>query len=243
MHPNHLPPWIRAGCVAAAAALVLSTAGCDDQPEECVRLPEGEFSFSMDPARADDPYTLIATVQSIEHYDGNPSVWVYHLATQSSGTVTLTLEDLGYSLPVEQGQSYRFDVHSVGGVPAAHGLRISDDEGVRFLAITDWLPNYSIFSDGYGTIGTGTLQVFFGDAGCDPRVDNSDCFVEIRNYRLEFLLGGTARTKLWNAQETRLNGWRIHALKSGRVMVKAECPEKLQQQISFFLERDGIRAS
>ena len=30
---------------------------------------------------------------------------------------------------------------------------------------------------------------------------------------------------------------------SGRVMVKAECPEKLQQQISFFLERDGIRAS
>ena len=233
------PIRLRAGVILTALGLGLVAAACDDQPEECKRTPEGEFTFRLDPSRANDPYTLTATVQSIEPVAGEPATYEYRLLTQESQTIVLTLDDLGYSLPVEEGQSYTFDVQSVGGKPAANGIRISDASGLRFMAVTDWHPNFSIFTEGYGSLGdNGTLKVFFQDDGCDPRVEDTTCFLEIRNYRLEFVAGGQ-RVKLWHRQEAKLAGWRIHVLKASVVMVKAGCPEELQQQISFFVERDG----
>ena len=241
--PTRPPTLLRAGVILAALGLGLIAAACSDQPEECKRLPEGEFTFRLDPAAAGDPYTLTATVESIEFFPGEPSSYEYRLRTSQSQIVLLILDDLGYSLPVEVGQSYTFDVHSVGGVPPANGIRISDASGLRFMAVTDWRPNFSVFPEGYGNLGdVGALQVFFQPDGCDPRVEDTTCFLEIRNYRLEFVAGGQ-RLKLWNAQEAKLAGWRIHALKTAVVKVKTDCPDKLQQQISFFVERDGIRAS
>ena len=243
MKSTRPPIRLRAGVILAALALGLVAAACDDQPEECKRLPEGEFTFRLDPSRADEPYTLTATVQSIEYFAGEPATYEYRLRTPQSQTIVLTVDDLGYSLPVEVGQSYTFNVHSVGGVPAANGIRISDASGLRFMAVTDWRPNFSVFTEGYGSLGDGgILQVFFQDDGCDPRVEDTRCFLEIRNYRLEFVAGGQ-RVRLWNRQEAKLAGWRIHALKTTVVKVKSDCPEELQQQISFFVERDGIRTS
>lgn len=243
MKPTHSPIRLRAGVILAALALGLFAAACDDQPEECKRLPEGEFTFRLEPGRAGDPYTLTATVQSIEYFAGDPSIYEYRLLTPQNQTIVLTLDDLGYTLPVEAGQSYTFEVHSVGGVPTANGIRISDASGLRFMAVTDWRPNFSVFTEGYGSLGaTGQLQVFFQADGCDPRIEDTTCFLEVTNYRLEFVAGGQ-RVKLWNQQEALLAGWRIHALKTSLVKVKSGCPEELQQQISFFIERDGIRTS
>ncbi len=243
MKPTHPPIRLRAGVILAALALSLVAAACNNEPEECKRTPEGEYTFRLDPSRASDPYTLTATVQSVEYFAGQNPSYEYRLLTTQSQTIVLTLDDLGYSLPVEVGQSYTFNVQNVGGVPAANGIRISDASGLRFMAVTDWRPNFSVFTEGYGNLGDlGTLQVFFQPDGCDPRVEDTTCFLEITNYRLEFVAGGQ-RVKLWNRQEAKLAGWRIHALKTGVVKVKSSCPEQLQQQISFFVERDGIRAS
>jgi hypothetical protein len=241
--PTHPPVRLRAGVIVAALALGMIAAACSDEPEECKRTPEGEFTFRLDPARAGDPYTLTATVEAIEYFAGENPTYEYRLRTPQSQAIVLTLEDMGYSLPVDVGQSYTFDVQNVGGVPAANGIRISDASGLRFMAVTDWRPNFSVFTDGYGSLGdTGTLQVFFQPDGCDPRVEDTTCFLEVRNYRLEFVAGGQ-RVRLWHRQEAKLAGWRIHAMKASVVKVKSGCPEELQQQISFFVERDGIRAS
>jgi len=230
--------------LAAALALLSFLTACDDEPEECKRLPEGEFTFHTDPARFGEAYSFSAAVQSIEFIPGDPAVHEYRLRASPTQTVVLTVNDNGAPLPIETGQTYAFEVQAVGGVPAAQGIRISDAGGLRYMAVTDWRPNYTIFPDGYGSLGAaGRLQAFFGDAGCDPREEDTACFHEIRNYRLEFVLGGTRRVKLWNGQDARLEGWRFHLHKASRVQVKVGCSEGLQQQISFFVERDGIRSS
>ncbi len=232
--------WSRPAAIGGGL-VVLALVGCNNQPEHCTRLPEPEFSFSVDPAVDEQIQTFTATVRSIRVGEDTPATYEYGVRTAADRPVRFVFPRLGYALPIEVDSTYTFTFQMLGGVPPAFGFKILDDKGLRYMGVTDWLPSEPrIFPDGYGSLGTdGDLNVFFGSAGCDPREENSACFLQVRNYQLQFVLGGGRRTLLWNREQGRIGSWVFHVLKSVRVQVKAECvPGELQNQVSFFVVRD-----
>jgi hypothetical protein len=231
--------WTRIAVLGAALAVV-ALAGCNDQPAHCTSLPQAEFAFQVDPAVDEQIHTVTATVRDIQITDGTPPAYEYDLRTPLEQRVRLVFPELEYALPIKVDSTYTFTYQIRGGVPAPYGLKILDDKGLRFLGVTDWLPSEPrIFPDGYGDLGSdGALRVFFGSAGCDPREENSRCFLEVRNYRTQFSLGDR-NLFLWNREQGQIGSWIFHVLKSVRVQVKAECvPDELQNQISFFVVRE-----
>jgi len=179
-------------------------------------------------------------VQSIEYFAGEPATYEYRLRTPQNETIVLTLDDLGYSLPVEVGQSYTFNVQSVGGVPAANGIRISDASGLRFMAVTDWRPNFSVFTEGYGAWVTPAL--------CRSSSSPTGA-IHASMIRGAFSRSATTVWSSWpgaarQAMEpagSEAGGLAHPRVEDRRRKGEVGLPEELQQQISFFVERDGIR--
>lgn len=231
--------WSRRAALLGVFAL-WAFSGCNSQPDHCTRLPETEFAFQVHPAVDEQIHTVTGFVQAIQVTEGSPPAYEYDVRTATNQLIRFTFPALDYALPVHQDSTYTFTYQILGGVPAPYGLKIFDDQGLRFLGVSDWLPSDPrIFPDGYGDLGSdGALKVFFESAGCDPVEENSRCFLQVRNYRTQFLLG-TRNLFLWNREEGRIGSWVFHVLKSMRVQVKAECvPQELQNQISFFVVRE-----
>jgi hypothetical protein len=232
--------WTRVAALGGGLA-VLALSGCNRQPDHCTTLPEGEFSFQVDPAVDEQIQTVTATVRDVQVGGDTPATYEVDVRTAADRSIRFVFPRLGYALPVEVDSTYTFTFQNRGGVPAAFGFQVFDGKGLRYMGVTDWLPSEPrVFPDGYGSLGTdGALSVFFASAGCDPREENSACFREVRNYQLQFVLGSDRRLLLWNREQGRIGPWIFHVLKSVRVQVKAECvPQELQNQVSFFVVRD-----
>jgi len=231
--------WFRRAAPAIGLA-VMALSGCNNQPEHCTRLPQTEFSFQVDPPVDEQVHTATGFIQDIQVTDGSPPGYIYALRLPTDQVIHFTFPALEYALPVHVDSTYTFTYQTKGGVPAPFGLEIFDGKGLRYLAVTDWLPSQpQVFADGYGELGAdGELQVFFNAAGCDPREENTRCFLQIRNYRTQFLLG-SRNLFLWNGEQGQIGPWIFHVLKSVRVEVKTGCvPQQLQNQISFFVVRE-----
>jgi hypothetical protein len=246
-------------------AAVIGLSGCSNEPEECLRECEGDFFYFTDPGLVapDSSSNAVATlvgatlveIEDFSSFPGDPKL-NYIFSVPGTGRIDINLNYLGWTLPVEVGETYTLFLERTHGlVPPAMALMISDDQGMRFLAVNDWRPNtdpqvsprrYRIFADGdtYTDLnGDGDLRVFLGGNGCEPRVSNTTCFLEITNQQLTFVVGSTQTLKLWNRETGRLGNWVFHVHKAEKVVGKSNCAAGLEQQngMSFFVERDGLR--
>jgi len=253
---------IRVGLGLVAAVAVAGAMGCNDQPEECTAPAEGDFTYLVDPQLSwPDSLTNIdrtiadATLTDIQDFSGavDPRI-LYRFQATGYPRLDVFLGYVGSTLPIEIGETYtlRFE-HTQQLSPPAMALTISDAQGIRFLGVNDWRPNtdtvlpkrFHVFAtaDNYGDLnGDGPLRVYFSSASCDPRVSNTDCYLEITNVRLDFTLGGM-QVKLHNGEEGRLGSWIVHVHKAEKVVGKAACRDALLNQngVSFYVERAGLR--
>ena len=214
-------------------------AGCNEEPAHCTRAAEGEFLFGMNPEVLDETVEFTARVTSIQWFATQPPIHQYLLRTDEGKQVEIQLQDIGFSLPVVEGASYGFVIEMTrpGNLVPAAGMKIYDEKGLLFLGVSDWLPNFAIFADGYGDLGAdGALQVFHQEGGCDPREKDTAHYRELSNYRLEFLIGSNLRAKLWQGEQARLGRWLIHVHKAVRAEAKQQ--DFLQNQVSFFIRRE-----
>ena len=239
------------GVMALAVA-----AGCSSESEECLREFEGNLFFTFDPQLPSPSDSLMnikldipdALLTDISPFPNNvPPVIFYRFSTPTYPRLDLRLDDLGSDLPLEVDSTYTLTVDLTQRLtPAAMGLKIFDRQGLLYLGVQDFRPSgdplASIFEDGYGNLNdSGELQVFFGDTGCAPRVENTACFLEITNYRLDFLLDGGRSLGLYNGDEGTMAGWIFHVHKSSKVIGKQGCPLSLLEQnaVSFFVQRES----
>ena len=237
-----------------AVVVVVVAAGCSSESEECLREFEGNLFFAFDPALPSPPDSLMdiemdipnASLTEILAFPNSvPPIIIYRFATPTFPRLALRLDDLGSDLPLEVDSTYTLTVDMTQRLtPAAMGLKIFDNQGLLYLGVQDFRPSgdplASIFEDGYGALNdSGELLVFFGDTSCAPRVENTVCFRDITNFRLDFLLGGGS-LGLWNGDEGTMMGWIFHVHKSSVVVAKG-CPAALLEQnaISFFVQRES----
>ncbi len=224
----------------ALAGVVAGLAGCsDDDPPECTRAVAGEFILDADPPMMETTTTFTATVTSAEYFPTPPPLWDYRLRTDEGAAIQIQVKAAAFSLPVEVDSTYTFilERHLAGNLVPSNGLKIFDGQGLRYLAVYDWLPNSTIFKDGYGNLaGDGALQVFYQDGGCPPREENTDRIKELTNYRLEFLIGDDLRAQLWHGEQAHLGRWIVGLEKA--ILIQAKDPQYAQNQISFFIQRD-----
>jgi len=178
----------RAG-VFAALGLALALAGCSGESDECKRPHEQPFFVtvtdglptSQDPS-ADIVLDTDAVFLGLTRYPAEtPPVDEVRFRYGDTNLLFIMSEGV-FPLPVEVDSTYHLTLELTQRlVPAAYGLRISDAEGVRFLAVTDWRPLSRIFEDGYGDLAPDEeLRVYLSDSGCDPVEENSTCFLERR---------------------------------------------------------------
>ena len=228
--------------LALLGILVLAAgfAGCaDDEPAECKRTETGTFIIDTDPNIQEQTYAFTARVTAAQFFSSPPPLWDYRLRTDEGEAIQIQVKDPAFGFPVEVDSTYDFVIerHLAGNIVPSNGVKIFDRDGLRYMAVYDWLPNDSIFSDGYGDLdGDGELQVFFQQAGCSPREENSARFKELTNYRLEFLIGNDLRTLLWHGEQAHLGRWIIDVEKA--ILIQVKSTEYAQNQISFFVQRD-----
>lgn len=238
----------------AAAAL----AACGEDPPECTQAHEGDLTFAFDPqlpAPPDSASNLTATLNGATLNDvlrfpgSDPPVIIYRFRTPSYNRLDMIFRDLGTDLPLAIDSTYTLMVDMTRGlVPPSMGLKILDGEGLRYLGVNDWYPSgdsrAKVFKNGYGDLGDdGALRVFLSNTGCDPRVENTSCYLSITNRRLDFILGDRSRVGRYNGEEAVIGSWRFHVHKAEVVIGKQGCLEALEGQngVSFFAERAGLR--
>ena len=234
--------------VLAVSASVGLSACADDDLDECLRREEGELLVGMGPENFADPFTFTAELVQADRFATTPPQFRYVFRRANQTQVELLIPDLGFGFPIEVGETYTVDVSILGGVPPASAIRIHDAEGLRYLAVTDFgtFPpgtgdvGRRVFKSGYGALGdAGNLEVVMENATCENRVEDNPCLPTLRNIRLTFRVGGEARVRLWHGEEAVALGWVFHVHKA--IAVVAACPELLQDQVSFFVEREGLR--
>lgn len=235
---------------------VVVVAGCSSESEECLREFEGNLFFAFDPALPSPPDSLMNIIMDIPDAllteistfpNSVPPIILYRFSTPVYPRLDLRLDDLGNDLPLEVDSTYTLTVDMTQRLtPPAMGLKIFDSQGLLYLGVQDFRPSgdalAQVFEDGYGTLNdSGELLVFFGDIGCAPRVENTACFRDITNFRLDFLLDRGGSLGLWNGDEGTLAGWIFHVHKSSQVVAKEGCSIALLEQnaISFFVQREA----
>lgn len=243
--------------VVALAVMAGGLTACNDDREECLRKSEGDLTFYFNPLLPSPPDSTAnieltipnAVLVGAQEFPGNdPPVTIYTFnvpntsVNQEMGVYTLG----GRTLPLVQDSTYTLTVDMTQRLtPPAMGIKIFDGSGLLFMGITDWRPagddRAQVFESGYGALGSdGDLEVFFVNDGCDPRVENSDCFQQIRNNRLDFHVGTLKTLSLWNRETGQTGSWIFHVHKSERVIAKG-CGLRDQNGISFTVEREGAR--
>jgi hypothetical protein len=231
----------------AAALLVLAPilVGCgEDPPPECSRAPEGEFRFETD---TPETTRFTGTLQDATHYVGEPS-WEYRFRTNGNRNIQVVVPEIGPAAPVEEGQVYTVEAVTAGRDPHdSFGMRITDAAGLRFMAVADWTPGYSVFvpgatQQGYLLQGTERIVVSVSDPGCEPEPlqDNTQDYLLLRNRTLQFTIQGVGSVELFHGQTATLGTWVLHVHKAMEVRIKN--PGLIQNQLSFSVERAGLRS-
>lgn len=239
--------------------LIASAAGltaCNNDRQECLKKSEGDFTFYFNPLLPSPPDSTAnikrtisdAVLVDVQNYPGSdPPVVLYKFDPPSGPTEEMTLYELaGHTLPLVQDSTYTITVDMTQRLnPPAMAFKIFDASGLLFLGVNDWRPagdpGARVFASGYGDLGSdGALEVFFVNDGCDPRVDNTDCYQQIRNNRLDFRVGSRNPLSLWNGETGQSGNWIFHVHKSEYVVAKS-CGLLNQNGVSFTAERAGAR--
>ena len=222
------------------ATLALGLVSCsEDIPEVCTRASEGEFLIRLDPESFADPFRFTAVLEELNVFESPPSArYRFRLANQQ--TLALFVPDLGYLLPMEVGQTYTVEAVVKGGVPGATGIRIFDGSGLLHVAVADFTPNQRVFASGYGTTPDGKrLGVRFDNGGCPDIAEDNECLQGLTNRVLVFEIDGVARGVARHGESVTADGWVMHCYKA--ISVVPSCPSELQNQLSFFIEREDAR--
>jgi hypothetical protein len=217
-------------------------AGCgEDQPAECARGNEGEFHFESD---MPETTRFTGTLLDATHYMGEPS-WEYRFRTNGNHTIQVLVPEVGPPVLVSEGGVYSVELVRSGQDPHdSFGIRVTDAEGLRFMAVADWIPGFSVFKpgsaeQGYLLQGTQRLVVALSDPGCDPIEENTEEYRIYRNRSLRFVVDGGEAAELYNGQSATLGDWVVHVHKAIEVDIKI--PDLVQNQLSFSVERKGLR--
>jgi len=241
----------RGAAAILCAAWVLG--GCSSEPEECVqpqeqpfflRVPEG-LPSSGDPDE-DIVFDTEAVFVKMDRFPGAEPPQDEYLFRYEDKNLVIVVPELAFPIPVETDSTYRVTLELTQRLtPAAYGLRVSDGEGVRFLAVTDWRPLSRIFEGGYGDLAPDRrLRLFLSDEGCASVEDNSTCFLRRVNQQLEVLIGD-ARAKLWHTQTADLEGFAVRVHKAMIVEAKqgSGCEDAVREQngVSFSVVRADLR--
>jgi hypothetical protein len=238
-HLPHLPLLP----LALLVALLAGVPGCgEDIPAECGIATEGEFQFESD---TPDTTRFTGTLQTATYFAGGPS-WEYVFRTNGNRNIQVLIPEVGPPVPIAEDSVYTVEL-LVGG-PDPHdsfGFKVTDALGLRFLAIADWTPEYSMFvpgplEPGYRLGGAEWLTVATSDPGCEAIQENTADYLLLRNRRLRFVLTGGASADLYNGQSATLGNWVVHVHKAMEVQPKN--PAFIQNQISFSVERAGLRS-
>ncbi len=249
MLPPHASGRLYASFIVLLLALFgVGLAGCgeSDPPPECTAIEEGELLFDMDPqdfAEAGFRYAGVELVRA--EFFSEVNLFVFRRPDLT--TVQFFIPELGFQPPIEVGSTYTLEGMLRGGVPAASGLKIFDDQGLLYLAVTDSdspSGNRRIWGRSYGDLaGAGTeLTMVREEIGCEKRDVDDQCFREFRNLRLSFRIEGQAIASLAHGETAIHNGWIYHVHKAVHVVVDSSCPNiagALQNQFSFFVQREG----
>jgi hypothetical protein len=245
--------------IVAWSLIVLVAGGltaCDDENKACLEEHEGDFTFYFDPQLPSGPDSTAniqrtitdAALVQIQHFVASvPPVIIYTFdVPNSSVNRAMTVYDLGRTLPLVEDSTYTITVDMTQRLnPPSMAIKIFDGAGLLFLGVNDWRPagdpGAQVFESGYGELGdSGELEVFFVNDGCDPRVENTDCFQQIRNYRMDFRVGNGNPLSLRNGETGSTGNWIFHVHKSQYVIAKA-CGLLDQNGVSFVAEREGAR--
>lgn len=234
----------RVTAIGRAAALVLSfiagvlAAGCGEDRPECTASDLGVLRFEVSPQLLDGVRTFTGTLNSVQEFITDPPIVRYQFTPTAGGTVTIDLRDIGYRIPVTEGQTYTVQVQNFslpGTVLRGYGLTVSDGDGLVALLVTDYEPypgeDSLVFADGYPLTG---LQVLFEDGGCDPRVENTIDYLDVVNRRLGFLVGDDT-VRLYQRETGTVGDWTARVFRAERIRPKN--PLKIDTQISFAIER------
>jgi hypothetical protein len=232
-------------------AALIGLIGCgEDESELCTRPNEGKFFYATDPPliNPDSTANMVRTFTDVVFdslIDGRNFVGptlTYRFLTPTR--LDIVVDYNGHEIPIVKGETYTlFLERTQRRNPPSMALMISDGQGIRYLGVNDWRPGSWVFKGGYPDLnGDGVLGVVFTEAGCAPRVDD-DCFRNITNYRLDFIVGTQSPLGLWNQEQGQVGSWIFYAHKAERVVARAECLDGLLEQngISFSVERSGLR--
>ena len=230
--------------------------GCSETPPECERANDGEFVYSTVPqlgasdSTSNVQVTVVdAVLDTIVDFSNNVSPKIeYRFRATAYPRLDVSVDYIGSTIPVEQDSTYTiFFEKTQGSPPKSMAISISDEQGLRYLAVNDWYPSGDerarVFENGYPALGNdGEPRVFLVEAGCEPRLED-DCFRSITNYRLDFVLGSEPPLELWNGEEGQVGSWIFHVHKAEEVIPNQGCFAGIlaANSISFSVERSGLR--
>jgi hypothetical protein len=242
----------RKGAAAMLCAAWVVT-GCSGDPEECVQPQEQSFFLTVTeglPSGGDPEADIVLDTEAVfvkvDRFPGAEPPQDEYLFRYEGKNLVIVVPELTFPIPVEPDSTYRVTLEITQRLtPAAYGLRVSDGEGVRYLAVTDWRPLSRIFENGYGDLAPDRrLRVFLSDGGCDPVEENSTCFLRRVNQQLEVLIGD-GRSRLWHTQTAVLEGFAVRVHKAMIVEAKqgSGCEDAVREQngVSFSVVRADLR--
>jgi hypothetical protein len=229
----------------------LTLSGCgDDEDAACISEGDGDLLLSTDRLVESAPDSLSNVKMTIsgavlsdilDFTSGVPRRIIYRFTAPGRSTFDLILEYIGFTLPVVEGETYTLYIERTQNLtPAAKAYSISDSVGIRYLGVNDWKPEAGVFENGFPDLGGEDFRVAYLDAGCTPRLENTDCYRSITNYRLDFFVGSGSALTLRNGESGQTGGWVFRAHKAEQVIAKA-CGLLDANGMSFSVEREGLR--
>jgi len=235
-------------CLALGSNLALL--GCGDD-EDAACLSEGDDLIlktdRLELSAADSLSNIKTTINDailndiLDFTSGVPPRIFYQFTAPGRPSFDVILDYIGFTLPVEEGETYTLYIERTQQLnPAASAFSISDDLGIRYLGVNDWKPEEGVFEGGFPDLGGDDFGVGYLDAGCSPRVENTDCYRSITNYRLDFFVGSEPVVTLRNGESGQTGNWIFRAHKAELVLAKA-CGLLDANGMSFSVERSGLR--
>ena len=233
----------------------LALLGCgDDEDEACLSEGDGNLTLTTDGLILSAPDSLSNVKMTLtdalltdilDFTAGVPRRIIYRFAAPRRPNFDVILDFIGFTLPVEEGETYTLYIERTQQLnPAASAFSISDEQGLRYLGVNDWRPEAGVFTGGFPDLfangEVSPLRVAFLDAGCTPRVENTECYRSITNYRLDFFVGTEPGLGLKNRESGQVGNWIFRAHKAEQVIAKA-CGVLNANGMSFSVERGGLR--
>lgn len=231
--------------------LVLVLLGCgDDEDAACTSEGDGDLILTTDRLALSAPDSLSNVKMTVadavlndvlDFTSGVPRRIIYRFVAPGRPNFDVILDYVGFTLPVEEGETYTLFIERTQQLnPAAMAFSISDSVGIRYLGVNDWRPEAGVLEGGFPDLGSDGLRVSFLDAGCPPRVENTDCYRSITNYRLDFFVGNGSALTLKNGESGQTGNWIFRAHKAELVLAKT-CGLLDANGMSFSVERSGLR--